>query len=197
MGNVGLTISRSGYPDQRLVLNSGVARLGRAEDNDICLPDIGVSRRHARIVVENGTVVFEDLGSGNGTWFRGKRIRSHSVSNGDELVIDPFTLCFELAVAAKASNEQTVLVGESASAATEEPIGARLEVIAAPADMPPLFNIPFTGVTIGRSEQRDIVVPDTSASRLHAEVLKVGEAYWVKDPGAANGLFVNGLRIRE
>ena len=207
MSKVGLTIIRTGYPDQRLALASGVARLGRAEDNDICLPDIGVSRRHARIVVENGSVVFEDLGSGNGTWFRGKRIRSHTVTNGDELVIDPFTLRFEVTappkrepepvVPAEATGEHTMLLGDAPGPMTEEPAGARLEVIAAPSDMPPLFNIPSKGLTLGRSEQRDVVVPDNAASRLHAEVVKVGVAYWLKDPGAANGLFVNGRRIRE
>ena len=207
MGKVGLIVIRTGYPDQRLALASGVARLGRAEDNDICLPDIGVSRRHARIVVENGSVVFEDLGSGNGTWHRGKRIRSHPVNNGDELVIDPFTLRFEVEgrpqpltpppTGPVESGEHTMLLADAPGPMTDEPVGARLEVIAAPADMPPMFNIPTSGITMGRSEQRDVVVPDNAASRLHAEIVKVGPAYWIKDPGAANGLFVNGRRIRE
>ena len=38
----------------------GVTHLGRAEDNDLVLTDIGVSRRHARILVQPGSVWIED-----------------------------------------------------------------------------------------------------------------------------------------
>jgi DNA-binding winged helix-turn-helix (wHTH) protein len=45
------------------------------------------SRRHARIVVSGGDVTVEDLGSKNGTFVRGKRIRERAaVSDGDEIM---------------------------------------------------------------------------------------------------------------
>jgi hypothetical protein len=64
---VELVVRRSGQPEWRRVLAQGVTQMGRAEDNDLVLPDIGVSRRHARIVVDRDEVRIEDLGSGNGT----------------------------------------------------------------------------------------------------------------------------------
>ena len=58
---------RSGHPERRVSLDLGVSHFGRADDNDVVLSDIGVSRRHARVVVRQDGVFVEDLGSGNGT----------------------------------------------------------------------------------------------------------------------------------
>ena len=74
----------------------GVINLGRADDNDVVLTDIGVSRRHARILVQSDGVFVEDLSSGNGTYFRGMRVERQAIHTGDEVLIDPFTLGFEI-----------------------------------------------------------------------------------------------------
>lgn len=49
--------------------------------------------------------------------------------------------------------------------------------------------------TIGRSARSDVCIPDAFASRLHAEVRKEGDAYWLQDLGSANGTRYNGLNI--
>ncbi|MDH3944008.1 MAG: FHA domain-containing serine/threonine-protein kinase [Anaerolineae bacterium] len=59
--------------------------LGRTYQKDV--PDIdltpfkgyewGISRSHAKLVLENDMVAIEDLGSSNGTWYAGKKIQSH------------------------------------------------------------------------------------------------------------------------
>ena len=46
--------------------------------------------------------------------------------------------------------------------------------------------------TIGRSARSDVCIPDAFASRLHAEVRKEGDAYWLHDLGSANGTRYNG-----
>ena len=46
--------------------------------------------------------------------------------------------------------------------------------------------------TIGRSARSDICIPDAFASRLHAELRKEGESYWLQDLGSANGTRYNG-----
>jgi NACalpha-BTF3-like transcription factor len=42
--------------------------IGKDEDNDLMVHDPYMSRRHARVIYESGTWVFEDLNSRNGSW---------------------------------------------------------------------------------------------------------------------------------
>ncbi len=49
--------------------------------------------------------------------------------------------------------------------------------------------------TIGRSARSDICIPDAFASRLHAELRKEGEGYWLQDLGSANGTRYNGSLV--
>jgi sigma-B regulation protein RsbU (phosphoserine phosphatase) len=49
--------------------------------------------------------------------------------------------------------------------------------------------------TIGRSARNDLCVEDPFASRLHAEVRRRGDTYWISDLGSANGTLVNGSRL--
>jgi DNA-binding response OmpR family regulator len=50
-------------------------------------------------------------------------------------------------------------------------------------------------VTIGRSEDNDVVIPDRWISRYHAQLRCEGSRCIVDDLGSKNGLFVNGRRV--
>lgn len=49
--------------------------IGRANTADVVIPDELLSRRHAEISIENETVWVQDLGSINGTWLDGKKLK--------------------------------------------------------------------------------------------------------------------------
>ncbi|MBK8149198.1 MAG: SpoIIE family protein phosphatase [Acidobacteria bacterium] len=49
--------------------------------------------------------------------------------------------------------------------------------------------------TIGRSARSDVCIPDAFASRLHAEIRKEGDAFWLHDLGSANGTRYNGSLV--
>ena len=51
--------------------------------------------------------------------------------------------------------------------------------------------------TIGRSRECDVVVPDSNASRVHAEVRHIGLDYFLVDMGSTNGTEVNGQVVRR
>lgn len=71
----------------RTVLSPGVTTIGRDPASGIWLDVPSVSWRHARIVVEGLTAVVEDLGSTNGTFLGGRRLRPRAtLRHGDELV---------------------------------------------------------------------------------------------------------------
>jgi class 3 adenylate cyclase len=62
-----LLINGPGYFDTAYDLPEGVTQVGRADENDVVLSGDLVSRKHCRVHVKGESVVFEDLGSRNGT----------------------------------------------------------------------------------------------------------------------------------
>lgn len=58
------------------VLDKDLVRLGALDDNDVMLVDPTVSRYHAELFVDKeGGFILRDLGSTNGTWVEGFRVR--------------------------------------------------------------------------------------------------------------------------
>lgn len=62
-------------------------RIGRADENELVLRDGRVSRSHARIVEAEGGFAIEDLGSSNGTFLNGKRVRRARLLAGMKIVL--------------------------------------------------------------------------------------------------------------
>ena len=61
--------------------------VGRGEDNDLRLDRWRVSRRHARLVYEDGSWWIEDLQTTNGTLKNGVALRRERLQDGDELTM--------------------------------------------------------------------------------------------------------------
>ncbi len=51
--------------------------LGRYPDNDVVIPDDGVSRYHARLLYDNGSLWLRDAGSRNGVFVNDVRLSDH------------------------------------------------------------------------------------------------------------------------
>jgi hypothetical protein len=61
--------------------------IGRAPDNDIHIDNLAVSNYHARIYVEAGSLVVEDLNSLNGSFLNDIRIERAMLKDGDTVLI--------------------------------------------------------------------------------------------------------------
>jgi hypothetical protein len=73
---VTITVTRGRDAGRVIRLEKGEVRtLGRGSEADITLSDTLVSRLHCRIRVEGGACYVRDMGSSNGTWINGERIR--------------------------------------------------------------------------------------------------------------------------
>jgi DNA-binding winged helix-turn-helix (wHTH) protein len=83
------------WGNRSIAIGPAESVLGRSLDADIRFDVPGVSRRHARIVVDGEHVALEDLGSQNGTYLRGERIRGRAtLVDGDEVRLGPVSIVF-------------------------------------------------------------------------------------------------------
>jgi DNA-binding winged helix-turn-helix (wHTH) protein len=83
--------------DREITLAVGENLFGRDEDALVWIDAAAVSRRHARISIDESGAVLEDLGSKNGTYLRGKRIQSPTrLSSGDRIAIGPASMIFRV-----------------------------------------------------------------------------------------------------
>jgi FHA domain-containing protein/uncharacterized protein DUF4388 len=78
--------------------------VGRSSDLDMVLVEEMVSRKHARIAYENDAVVIEDLGSTNGTFVNGEKIKRAQLKEGDRVLIG--TSILKVIVMDNSSHEQ-------------------------------------------------------------------------------------------
>ena len=62
-----------------------IATIGRDPECEVALRDPGISRHHARLDCQNGRCVLKDLGSANGTFVNGMRIKDADVQVGDQI----------------------------------------------------------------------------------------------------------------
>lgn len=74
--------------------NKAVISIGRSSDNDICIPNVIVSRSHAQIKNLHGAAVLTDLKSHNGTILNGKIVASEKLNNEDKILIGSSILYF-------------------------------------------------------------------------------------------------------
>ena len=57
------------------------------------------------------------------------------------------------------------------------------------------FLLDGDSTTVGRHPSSDIFLDDVTVSRRHAEFLREGTSFSVRDVGSLNGTYVNGQRI--
>ncbi len=73
---------------KRIVIPDGGLDMGRSEDNHVIIVDDGVSRFHARLLFDNGSLWLQDSGSRNGVYVNDNRVTQHqALKVGDQLRI--------------------------------------------------------------------------------------------------------------
>jgi phosphoserine phosphatase RsbU/P len=68
-------------------------------------------------------------------------------------------------------------------------------IVKYPDRAPDRFPLGRLRITLGRSARNDLCIPDPFASRVHAEVRREGEEYFLQDLGSANGTLYNGASV--
>lgn len=170
--------------------------IGRAEPPFDSYPaDVvaGLSRRHARIFVEDGAAYIADFNSTNGTNLNGVHVREKPcrLRDGDELCLGG-TLSYGVQLEPRA---KTPLSSERLLSLTLAPVrtDAGLQPIV-------LTRFPFL---IGKSDTTFARYQDkyphevSYISRRHAHIFLKSGTLFVEDLGSRNGTFVGGRRLTE
>src|SRR5262252_3260171 len=85
------------YRGEELVLEPGQYVIGRSASSDVVVDDPLVSRRHARLLANDSTVLIEDLRSDNGVFVNEHRIRrSVRLEDGDRILVGRQELVFSV-----------------------------------------------------------------------------------------------------
>src|SRR5260370_7453309 len=82
-----LVVKFEGAVLKEVPLGTQPMTIGRAPDNDIPIDNLAVSNYHARVYVEAGSLVVEDLNSLNGSFLNDIRIERAMLKDGDAILI--------------------------------------------------------------------------------------------------------------
>ena len=84
---------------RRVTLRDGENVIGRDAESDVCLDDPSVSRRHARLLIDNAGARLDDLGSRNGTTLKGHTVTAPlPVESGDRIVFGSVAAVYRASV---------------------------------------------------------------------------------------------------
>ena len=175
--------------------------IGRDPGCDFKVSSDAISRRHARLEFREGRLVVTDLGSANGTFVNGRRVRERVLEVGDEVRFDKESFRIEgpvepgrTSVPPPGAAATRVRGGMAATGATVVSNGSsRLEVMAGMAAKS--FGLSKAKYRVGRSAESDIQLPEGSVSSHHAQLEKTRGGWRLTDLQSTNGTFVNGRRI--
>ncbi|MBI5934301.1 MAG: FHA domain-containing protein [Chloroflexi bacterium] len=168
-----LLVTMAGGESASFTLTKDKMTIGRAEDNDIVINSMIVSRYHATLEnTPRGYEVVVKSGATNTLSLQGHPVTDrHLLSDGDVLRID------------------SEFPGMMVSMAYQSPMQAAAKV-------------PFTlrfgekdKMTFGRDAGNDVALDTPNVSRYHAQITRVGRRYFITDLRSANGTFVNDQRV--
>jgi ABC transport system ATP-binding/permease protein len=168
--------------DQQLQAGSSY-RIGRDPQADIVVDDSRVSWHHAVLQVDRNAWVLEDSSSTNGTFLGSRRVKRVEISEDCVLRLGdpadgPVVFC-SVAKPEIAGPGGTVVRDSGMSRVDRRPSS--------------VVRAPVKVLRIGRGPDNDLVVPDLSVSRHHAELRNAGGGrYEIVDLSSHNGTFVNG-----
>ncbi|MFE6865755.1 FHA domain-containing protein [Kitasatospora sp. NPDC057692] len=183
--------------DSQLIDPRRSYRVGRDPTSEIVLDDPRVSWHHAVLRTSAGHWHLDDVGSTNGTFADGRRIRSEDVGPGTRLRFGnaadgPAATLTGLPggapdgspgpAPAPASVERPSLVAPRVSGTFRRPSA--------------VLRLPGRTVRIGRAPDNDLVLDDLLVSRHHAELRTLPDGgHEIADLGSHNGSYLNGVPV--
>ena len=191
--------------EQEYELNATSVTIGRAMTNDVVLGDGRVSRSHARIECGPQGCTLFDLRSSNGTRLNGNPIETSTLSSGDTITVGNTSLRYQTAApfeepAMTMINTmvelEATLENRALAVAINDTETPRLVVYSAEQT----WEVPLEKVdnlSIGRTAGNDLPLDHPKVSRQHAQVIRKGAGFLVRDLGSRNGTRIGEKPVSE
>lgn len=202
---------------------TGNITIGR-EKGDIVLKNPAISAKHARLKIEQGVYVLEDLNSTNGTFVNQGRISTQQLHHGDTINIGKFELEFiDQKEAASISDSfisdeggMTVMIDTSKILQAEKPaekpqepqkrvsaksakkLGARLvRMPKSPADSGRMMvhKLKKETTLMGSGDNVDIRIKGFTVANVAVTVRRAKDGYYASFMGGLSKLRVNGNKV--
>ena len=200
-----LTLLQQDGPEQEFDLGKTNISVGRAMTNDIILSDARVSRSHARLECGPSGSTIIDLGSANGIRLNGTRTDRAKLVPGDIIGIGNAQLRYDITAPVEEVGATVIDTEADLDLSLDREF---LPVAINETSTPRLLVFTNTGtheisldgadqVTIGRIDENDLVIEQEKVSRRHAEVVRRGNLFILRDLGSSNGTWVKDEKVTE
>ncbi|MGC4117021.1 MAG: sigma 54-interacting transcriptional regulator [Myxococcales bacterium] len=184
----------------RVQLEGRRITVGRAETNDIQVPDPAVSRLQFAVERKDGAFHLTDL-STKGTEVGGKRVSAVRLEDGADVGLSQWRAIFRLESGGGAQSDATLAqdrdrgtVVQPHSAADVTDLAVRLHVTAHGAER----VVPFRDeAVVGSGERASVQLDDPFVSATHARLERSEGGFKVVDLASKNGTFVGAARVVE
>jgi ABC-type multidrug transport system ATPase subunit len=208
--NSKIVIREGPNPGQEFELSQSLTVIGRlpGAESEIIIDAPGVSRRHVQISRRDNQHIIEDLNSSNGTYLNGERLSAPAqLRSGDVIGLG---LAIKLIYSEPALTEiqdvrdylpaspevpsgvAETMIGEALPAEAQLETPPQLVVTVA-GDAPEVFILTNDIITIGRDQNKDIVIASKIVSRSHAQLERTAGGYQINvSPQAGNPVYIDG-----
>jgi adenylate cyclase len=153
-----LAYTDSEQKPQEYTFATGEVIIGRSPECHVCLKDFGISRQHAKLVVDGDQVRIVDLKSKNGTQVNGVPVVEAPLKDGDKILLGKFQLLFGKALQGRIE------------LADERPIEESGTIIRSVGDISKMLA---AAETAGARQVTDAKKPDVSEIERSNRILRV------------------------
>jgi len=162
-----------------------------------------VSRKHAELSYADGVWTYRDLGSANGSWVDGRRVKTLVIDRPVEIELGReggallrLKPAPDGAFAPRGARAEDERAGAQRMGGAPAAAGASAPRAHVPGAPERVLRVIERQLSVGRGPDNDLVLPDLLVSRHHAVIRRTGaDTFAVADLGSTNGTFVNGRRI--
>jgi pSer/pThr/pTyr-binding forkhead associated (FHA) protein len=94
--DVALVMFRADGERRKFAVKRNMTVIGRREDCDLRIPLGDVSRKHCRLIRDGDVIRIEDLGSSNGTYVDGEKVKDGTLFAGSSVRVGPVTFVVQI-----------------------------------------------------------------------------------------------------